>query len=136
MYLPTFWRRWQEIRKLWWVQALYIIFLLGSYALFAYILSCIWLLETPSILQLFLICLGSMLGAVAIGISFLDCILLCCRRSARVQLDVTEPLPLQLSLQQSSPMLVPRMPLGRRPNILMSSITATTTSEKIGDAIV
>lgn len=122
MYLPTFWRRWQDIRKLWWVQVLYIIFLLGSYTLFAYILSCIWLLEAPSILQLLLITLGSMLGVAAISISILDCILLCCRRSARVQSIVVE----SIALQQNNPMLIPRKPLGR---------VQTATAEKVGESI-
>lgn len=113
MYLPRIWRDWQEIRKLWWVQVLYIGFLLGSYAILGYVLSCIWLLSTPSLLQLFLITLGTLLGTFAVAMSILDGILLCCRRSARVQTMVVEPIVVPVSFPQSNPMLVPRKPIGR-----------------------
>lgn len=122
MYLSQFWRNWQEVRKLWWVQALYLIVLLGSYTFFAYVVSYIWLLETPSFLQLFLIAIGSFLGVTAILVSCLDCILLCCRRSARVQSIVVE----SIALQQNNPMLIPRKPLGR---------AQTATAEKARESI-
>lgn len=113
MYLPRLWRDWQSVRKLWWVQVLYLVFLVGSYTILGYILSCIWLLSTPSLLQLFLIALGALLGTFAICISILDGILLCCRRSAPVQHMAVEPILVPVSFPQSNPMLVPRKPIGR-----------------------
>lgn len=125
MYLPQIWRSWQAIRKLWWVQVLYLLVLLGSYAFFAYVLSCIWLVESPSLLQIFLIAIGSFLGVTAIIVSVFDCILLCCRRSARVQTFIVEPLVVPLPLSQSNPMLVPRKPIGR-------GATAEKIESKVG----
>lgn len=115
--MSRFWRNWLEMRRIWWVQLLYVILLLASYGLFGYVLACIWILEYPTLLQILLITAGSVLGTAAILISLIDCVLMCCRKSEMVLPTVLEPIPIQLPTAQTpNPMLVPRKkPLGRTP---------------------
>lgn len=112
--MSRFWKDWLEMRRIWWVQLLYIILLLGSYAIFGYVLACIWILEYPTLLQILLITAGSALGTTAIVISLIDCILLCCRKSEMVLPTSIEPILLPVQAETPNPMLVPRKkPLGR-----------------------
>jgi hypothetical protein len=111
--MSNFWKDWLELRRLWWIQTMYCILLCTSYGLFGYVIACIWILQSPTLLEILLLTAGSFLGTAAIVVSILDCILYY-RKSEPVQPLVVEPIPSILPAPTPNPMLVPRKkPLGR-----------------------
>jgi hypothetical protein len=127
--MPHFWKDWLALRRIWWVQLLYVCFLIGSYAIFAYVLSCIWLVTTPSLLEILLIAIGGFLGMIGICVSVIDCILLCFRRSIEVvPTTVVEPVRISVPVSIETPIANPLeesqprpKPLGRIPSRLLES---------------
>ncbi len=112
--MPHLWNDWIAVRRIWWVQLLYCILLLTSYALFAYVLGWLIQIESPNLLQILLLAVGSFLGIAAICISIIDCILLFCRTSDSVLPLVIEPQPLQALTPRPNPMLgLRRVSLGQ-----------------------
>lgn len=115
--MPHFWKDWLALRQIWWVQLLYLLFLLGSYTIFAYVIATIWVVTTPSLADIMLVAYGGFLGSLGIGVSILDCVLLCCRRSVEVlPTTVIEPIriPVVIETPVANPLEEPRpKPLGR-----------------------